>query len=232
MPSLLRTLIALSLLTGMLVFEQCKCKPETVEPVPCTASNSVLIPADMKDRFYFKDGTYWVYQNINTGATDSMWVWKSELTVLPVDPKIYGSGFNKCYESFGYYIRNAKSVLDDSYYSSMGIILHPQKQESAKELFGISDFYHLNHSDINSYRIENRGGVYENQIGATMEMKDSIMTQDNTVFKDILRLYYAVGAQTNDYLTDMCFAKNIGLAKFKRRTDNTEWELTRYRIVQ
>ncbi|MEI6506867.1 MAG: hypothetical protein WCO54_00185 [Bacteroidota bacterium] len=218
--------------TAILFLQQCQCKKnDTVTPVlQCTSSNSVLFPQDMKDRFYFNVGTYWIYKNIKTNDIDSMWIWKSSIATTPVDPKMYGTGFNKCYESFAYLIRNPLTANGDKYYSSISILLSPNKNQQAIELFGLSDFYLSN--QISVYRVDNRGGKYENQEGETMSMVDSILTLDNIIYKNILRLYYPVGTQTFDYLLDAYYAKNVGLVKFKRRIDNTEWELIRYHIVQ
>ena len=43
------------------------CKRPYVPPtatITCDSVNTVLIPEDMKARFYFKEGTYWIYENI------------------------------------------------------------------------------------------------------------------------------------------------------------------------
>ncbi len=46
------------LLAGMLSCLSCK------EKFECSAENTVNIPQVMKDCFYFKEGTWWVYKNI------------------------------------------------------------------------------------------------------------------------------------------------------------------------
>lgn len=190
------------ILLALISLQQCQCKKnDSITPaLQCTSSNSVLVPQDMKDRFYFKDGTYWVYKNINTNALDSMWVWQSTISTSPVEPKIYGTGFNKCYESFYFKIKNPTTVNGDNYYSSITLTIFPTKGQSDSELFGIQDCL-LAISPAVSYRIINRGGVYENDIGETMSMIDSIITGDNIVFKNILRLYYPTGVQTNDCMS-------------------------------
>ena len=125
--------------TSILFLQQCQCKKnDTVTPVlQCTSANSVLVPQDMKDRFYFNVGTYWVYKNINTNDIDSMWVWKSFIATAPVDPNVFGTGFNKCYESFDYRVKNIVTASGDKYYNELGIEIYPSKDISSNELFGI-----------------------------------------------------------------------------------------------
>ena len=213
----------------LLFFTQSDCR--RLDPwYPCSNANSVFVPQDMKDRFYFKDGTYWIYININTNETDSMWVWKSSNAVSCVDSKVYGNGFSKCYESFNYRVKNLAAINGDKYYTNIGINVSPVKGTSNSELFGISDFYLKD--QIESYRVDNRGGVYENQMGEIMVMMDSVVVQNNLVYRNVFRLFYPPGARTYDYLLDTYYAKNIGLVKFNRRVDSTEWELIRYHIVQ
>jgi hypothetical protein len=70
-------------------------------------------------------------------------------------------------------------------------------------------------------------------MGEIITNMDSTVTEEGICYKDILRLHYPPpGSQTYDYLLDMYYAKNIGLVKFHRRTDNSHWELVRYHINQ
>jgi hypothetical protein len=90
--------IFLIILTALNI--QC-CKPPTdnipsTVVVNCDSNNTVLIPEDMKARFYFKEGTYWIYKNISSGEIDSMWAWLSQNKIEPINPKIPQRGLNKC----------------------------------------------------------------------------------------------------------------------------------------
>ncbi len=202
-----------------------KNEPETV----CTSANTVPVPQDMKDRFFFKEGTYWIYKNLATNKTDSLWVIANTMESINVDDDDYGFIKNKCYERFVSTIKSDFQATD-SYHNVYAIIIHPKKGQPDSELFGLEDFNLP--LDRLAYRIENRGGQYENQMGAEIELTDSLVTADNIVYKDILHLYYPTGTSTYDYLRDMYYAKNKGLVKFKRNTDNSEWELIRYNIIQ
>jgi hypothetical protein len=220
----------LSIITFSIVLCSCDSNNKQEETV-CSAANTVLVPQDLKDRFFFKVGTYWIYKNLQTNETDSIWVFNSTNNTSPVDRKIFGDGYNKCYQVFDL---KTKSIKFSSayYYTRLGISLHPPNvMNTNNELFGIGEGTPLNNYTA-IYRIEIRGNKYENQDGAEILMLDSLTTGTNIVFKDILRLKYPAGFQTQDYMDDMHYAKNIGLVKFHRFTDNTNWELIRYNIIQ
>lgn len=207
------------------------CKDKDEPETNCTPDNTVLVPQDMKDRFFFKVGTYWIYKNLQTNETDSIWVWISYNNPLSVNREDFGFIKDKCYETFTTNTMS-KKIPNNSNYNRWGIDIYPKEgKKLTNELFGLEDATSLTNYFPN-YRIEVRGGVYENQSGSEITMLDSITTQDNIVYKDVLWLKYQAGILTRDYLDDMHYAKNIGLVKFHRFTDTSDWELIRYKIIQ
>ena len=232
MKNLLLATLLLLLFTNM----QCGKTPppdtnEQITAITCDSANTVLIPADMKSRFYFKEGTYWIYKNIDNGEIDSMWVWYSDIRINPTSKKIFAYGWEKCYESFDIRIKNKSYYKNDEYYTNYGISLHPNDgKDLNKELFEIMEI-----SPINGYRgdfrIALRGNKYETQTDAEVLFEDSIITNENLVFKNILNLKYPF-PNTVDIYSNMYYAKNIGLVKFVRSTDNSTWELISYKVNQ
>lgn len=65
----------------------------------CNSANTAYFPQDAKDRFFFKAGTWWVYENIDTKERDSIWVKSAECHSWSADGKEGGYIKNKCYES-------------------------------------------------------------------------------------------------------------------------------------
>jgi hypothetical protein len=184
----------------------------------------------MKARFYFKEGTYWIYKNIETGELDSMWVWSGENSISRVNPKWYTKGLNKCYETFSYLVKN-KNYNNNSYYSGIGVIIHPTDGfKRLDELFEITETSPLNNFR-GDYRIASRGNQYETQSEAEIIIIDSLVSTQGNIFKDIVQLEYPNG-NTNDINSKMFYAKNIGLIKFERSSDKSIWELIRYKINQ
>jgi hypothetical protein len=218
--------IAINLIIG--------CKPTDSVPstntINCDSNNTVLIPEDMKARFYFKEGTYWIYKNIATGETDSMWVWKSSNEINPTNPKISQKGLDKCYEWFSYQIRN-KIYFNTNYYTNIGISLYPRDGlDNSKELFGLGEISPVTNFRP-QFRIEIIGSIYENQSGFEINFVDSISLSTNLFFKNVLNLNFPNG-NSNDMYNQIYYAKKIGLVKFERGTDNSVWELIRYKINQ
>ncbi len=218
---------------GFMLFTIIQCSKTTPinnpTNVSCDSANTVLIPADMKARFYFKEGTYWVYKNIDNSEIDSMWVWDGENIISTVNPKWYTMGLNKCYESFSYLVKN-KIFDGNNYYSGIGITIHPEDGLiRPNELFEITETSPLNNFR-GDFRIQIRGNTYQTQTEAEILFEDSIITVDNIKFKDILNLKYP--SITNDIYSNMYYAMNIGLVKFIRSNDNSTWELIRYNVNQ
>ncbi|MBW7845603.1 MAG: hypothetical protein H3C45_08175 [Bacteroidia bacterium] len=229
----MKTLQLFFLITlSALHLQSCKQPYDYVPPTPvvhCDSNNTVLIPEDMKARFYFKEGTYWIYKNINTGETDSMWVWLSQNKIEPTNPKISQKGLNKCYEWFSFQTRNKLYI--NEYYSNISSGSRPKDGNNLNdEHIYIKEFSPLNNYR-GDFRIEIKGSTYETQTDAEILFEDSILTEENLIYKNILNLKYP-STNTNDIYSDMYYAKNIGLVKFVRSNDNSTWELIRYKINQ
>jgi hypothetical protein len=212
---------------------QCSKTPPSFNNTPtitCDSANTVLIPEDMKAHFYFKEGTYWIYKNIDNGELDSMWVYFSNKGIGLISKKVHAFGWNKCYESFIYEMHN-KTYNENNYYINFGITLYPKDGDNLNnELFGIVQLSPLNNHK-GSYHIYIDGKTYSNQQGADINFMDSIVTSDNITHKNILNIYYPNGTSSDIY-SNMYYVKNIGLVKFVRSNDNSTWELIRYKIHQ
>lgn len=113
----------------------CSNKNKNEEETVCTTQNTVLVPQDLKDRFFFKEGTYWIYKNIASNETDSLWVVLGNVETISVDNKNYGYIKNKCYERFVTTVKN-KQFNNDLYYNVYAIIIHPKEGIGGAELFG------------------------------------------------------------------------------------------------
>lgn len=209
------------------------CRPGTqVEPVPinCDSVNTVLIPEDMKARFYFKEGTYWIYKNLTNGEIDSVWVYLSNNGIGPINDKIYDKGLNKCYEVFYFETYNLEYYKKGKYYEMYGILRYPKDGiNPSNELFGIQHLSPINNHRA-CYHAHIIGNVYQFE-SDEMEFIDSLVTSDSLSFKDILHISYPDGSNHCIY-SGMYYAKHIGLVRFKKSSDQSIWELIRYKINQ
>lgn len=197
------------------------CNENPSDEFKCTIENTVYIPKDAFARFYFKDGTYWIYKDSLSGLFDSMWIENSILVINKHDGAFID--YPKCYERFGY-------DLISSRYGSSYIVTGNYGQEEINyttERFGIQEepsWY--SHGVI--YKLFMIGNKYdeENGEGGKQVFIDTIVVR-NQIYFDVLKIHYLT--QSFDYLIDAYYAKGIGLVKFKR-TDGTIWELMRYNI--
>ena len=90
------------------------------EDFECSSDNTVPIPQNMKDFFYFKEGTWWVYYNTKTHLYDSLWVRKSSLNVYRGEGREGFGKIDKCYEQTSMAI-DAQSTISPLEYLGWGI---------------------------------------------------------------------------------------------------------------
>lgn len=84
----------LSLFLILFTFFIVACSKDKIE---CSSTNTVNIPQVMKDFFFYKEGTWWVYKNVKDNTFDSMWVRQSSSNAYRGESDGFGN-INKCYE--------------------------------------------------------------------------------------------------------------------------------------
>ena len=77
----------------------------------CTESNTLIIPKEIKDRFWFKDSSYWIYKDSVSGQLDSCWIFNSGNSISNVD-KMRPASKGKCFEGVSY---EFKSIFKNQY---------------------------------------------------------------------------------------------------------------------
>ncbi len=226
------TLKIMLLLMVALTNIQCsKTPPDTNKQnnITCDSANTVLIPADMKARFYFKEGTYWIYKNIDNGEIDSMWVSKSGNDINPTNPKISQTGLNKCYEGFGLFVKNNEFINSDQYFYTLSIESYPKDGLNLNnELYNLVEVSARNNY-LGNVLLNNKGGIYE-KYDSDIHFIDTITIQTK-LYTNVLNLNYP-NSTSHGLFSDAYYVKNIGLVKFVRSNDNSIWELIRYKINQ
>jgi hypothetical protein len=209
------------------IFSLYSCKSNSIgevkpKPAICTINNIVQFPQDAKSRLYFKDSSYWIYQDSIGGGKDSFWVEASKHSIYNSDfGKIL---YKKCYEAYAY-------KLQSDYYGQTNVQLYPEhiNDDSTydKEIFSvIYTVEELNYLPI--YRFWMSGNKYlTNQEGGEFDTIQNLMVKGKSY--DVLHLR---NPQNNfDIYKDAYFARDIGLVKFIRK-DNSVWELVKYKIKQ
>jgi hypothetical protein len=201
------------------------CKPKGQETI-CTAENSILFPQDAKDRFFFKDSSYWVYKDSITGAEDSIWTYNnSRLSIVDME-KMYSASKGKCYEGGTCFFN---SLLSGKFSMIFNPIASPLGTPYSKEVFSLEIEQPGN---IVFFFTSLRGNNYSNAAAEDHGSVDTIasLTIQNKTFNDVLRKTNS-GSMYPDMFNSSYYVKHVGLVKFVRN-DKSVWELVRYKTKQ
>lgn len=208
------------------VFSTCRKEENLV----CTDKNTVKIAQHAKDYFYFKEGTWWVYEEENSQIRDSIWLTDgSRHFENPWEYKKY------CHCNKGKCIEAAYLTFENAQYNgSTGIECLYRYTITAGFTEGKAGVSGGNGTKyFNTYesrlRYENGLPASPTEAGGIVENLPSINIKGKE-FKEIMHIYYPQeGVQ--DWLQEAWYAKNIYLVKF-RLNDNTTWNLVKYNIVK
>jgi len=183
----------------------------------CTNGNTPYrISKVEKDYFYFKTGSWWVYENELSQEQDSMYVTESNIE------RIMGDEACDCEESL--FIRCGTS-LDDSLFfntiSSGSKYLYFTRKNLGSSFIELTfRFQVLNDSALS----------LTNQHNAIISYLPSYKVL-NEEFKNVYRCFY--NRALTDFYSDSYFASGIGLIRFTYKDgDGTYWNLIRYHVIQ
>lgn len=216
----------LLLLTGLLFPFLQGCGANDTPNYECTPDITIPFPQDALDRFYFKSGTWWVYEEINNpGMEDSVWVIMNQKNTSSPDESVFGQiNTQKCYDN---HITSTKSARFGEIKCWMQIKDPYDGFDYSKEFFEIIE-QPKGSEPIYRLTLEGKNYKNENSYGDKISLIDSISTQLYTHYN---ALHFEKTQSLFDYLQEAWYIKNIGLVKFER-VDGSEWELVRYSIVQ
>lgn len=171
----------------------------------------------MKDYFYYKEGSWWVYVNVKNNTYDSMWVKNHSINTHQGGDEL-GSR-SKCFE-LGKIIIAAKE--------------HPGFYIQLSNISEFGDRFHFSSitqkvgRDVSFTFLNGQIETTNNPRPYHIETKDSITIQ-NKMYNDLICI------NSIDLLYDniiyRVYAKRAGLIKYTDR-DSNQWELIRYNINQ
>lgn len=197
-----------------------------INKISCNSINTISYSQDAYDRFFFKDSTYWVYQEISSLKFDSVWVFDSKISVLNEHPS--GRDFEtKCFQVNSYRLNN---VLDER----VNVVFQPKFKDRIipyeQEYLPINYTIKIGSMFFPVFRIGYDGASLrkENQEGGIWDTEDSL-TIKGIKYSNLLKL---TNPENNiDIYKEAWYVKNIGLVKFIKK-DGKTWELIRYHINQ
>jgi hypothetical protein len=206
------------LFLAIIFFNGCK------EKFECSSNNKVPIPQIMKDYFYYKEGTWWVYKNVKNNTYDSMWVLQSSSNYYQGQG---GEGFgstDKCYERIvmGIDQRGGDSVSKFSMWDLSNFVVN-NNNRFAFGVFGRNISTTANW-DLDLFFTNNELEKYNpiRQINSVYKESESVQ---NKTYNNLIEV---VGSNQVHY---WLFSKHIGLVKYVDR-DSNQWELIKYNINQ
>ena len=213
------SLVALFLLT---------CKKDDSNLV-CSDANTIKPPKDALDYFYFKEGTWWLYQEDSTGLTDSVWVSHSTMNQenLTASKRACNCGHGSCTQhAIVTFSNRAHNANTDKPLNGIGI--RSSFTLGLSDISEGSDFCFLGSGFRWWYK--NYKAQSPTDQGAILENLDSIVVKGK-IFKDIIHHYYPIQTNIPDWLHEAWYARNIYLVKY-RKYDGTNWSLIDYHIVK
>lgn len=201
------------------------CKEEKKETI-CTDVNTLKIPQEIKDRFFFKDSSYWIYKDSISGQIDSSWVAYSNIGISN-NEKRAPSSKGKCFEGAFYEV---KSTIQKNY----GFFLNPSFSDKntkfEDEYFYLLIDFIVNQTKISFSRIRYKGNILDsiNFENGIIKKLNEIKIKDKT-YSDIVYLFYPINSI--DVYKKAYYANKIGIIKFEDN-EGRVWELIRYKIHQ
>ena len=169
-----------------------------------------------KKYFYFKVGSWWVYQNEISLERDSIYVVQNKLE------RIKGVESCKCDESL--FVR-FESTFNDSFF------YYTESQSSpaitfSRVSYGNSSSYHTYRFDV----VSDTSLGLANQHNAIISLLPTFKGI-NGDFKNVYRCFY--NKALTDYLSDSYFAPNVGLIRYRYKDgDDSYWNLVNHHVIQ
>lgn len=203
------------------------CKDPDTPTYECTPDITVLLPEKAVSMFFFKEGSYWIYQREDSLYTDSIWVTAASQEFYPVDTKVHFSfKGQKCYESRNTYFKSKEAYFFSSNQYSLLERAPKNTNSYSEELFVLYDGW----QKTSQIRLGFVGDNIEliNAYGDSVSHLDSVNISGKEYY-DIS--VYKKKVNLPDYLKESYYAPGFGIIRFK---DNYEawWNLIRCNIVQ
>ena len=209
------TILALLLISGLLLPACGLLRPDP-EPMPCTK-----LDPDFLAYFAFPEGSWWVYEEVNSGREDSLWVSSYHLS-----EEVYNEAFNDCFDELYLQI-----VSEDStrYFLAQKIqIASPLAGHNA--LFALQEIFYLEGGTASPFRI-----IYPPHT-------DSVLSFNGMTIFPSLNSSYVLNGQTYSpviltqntgpyysRVIETVYAKGIGVITWTT-VEGEQWVLKRYRI--
>jgi hypothetical protein len=213
------------LLLFVLVAGSCKHEPPA-EPVDCGEATTI---EEMMEWIYFKQGTYWIYEEQNSGAIDTMTVIESH--------QGYSQGGNR---AFSYTMSSSHDGAEYEYWYNESWSGNSVRPECKRRVVFSSRYFpgwqlYENSSFVFPMFIGNKATQYGNGIvyGETRitDIEDSLLL-GGLSFGNVVTYHMDYSAEYQEDSAEIVIAKNIGIVQKIVRARSENWKLNQYQILQ
>jgi hypothetical protein len=221
----------LFLIISIIVFYNLGCKDPVIQPnINCDSSNTTYIPTDAKSRFFFKEGSWWVYKNTINNTYDTTEISFINNRIATPSKKAFGDKYaHKCYEYIEYHTLSKKFGTNRITIETTMPISEIDKD--SERFVYIDDYLPTGSSTISVFRFFYNGDARIDSLSDGIIEKQDSISIGNITYYDVLHYSYKEGFEANDYLLEAWYSNKIGLVKIIRK-DGSVWELVDYNTVQ
>jgi hypothetical protein len=209
----------------LVVVSSCTHETKEPEPVPCPYNSDY---EEMKDWYYFKEGTYWVYEEESTGDLDTLYVFSDSessdnffewYAISSRDGYTYNYWFN---------IANTTFCL-----SQEGCTCNRIKRSKAKpgDFVGESMpfLYPLIINDY-IYVVGYPNGQITSGTSSLVAATEFILPNDSTI--DTFRWEVSADQSNSGFPSNYEIGKNVGFVRIEYPDENLSWRLIEMNILQ
>lgn len=219
----------LFLISSFLLLTAVSCKEDEPKPYCVENPGNCQSVTDAKKYFAFKVGSWWVYEEENSGQRDSLYVYESS-----IDPNSYqfnirikSSSEGFLYHYWPYFVSLSGCDVNGSVNKKC---LFVKKSKALPGDFiseGECFFLNAKEGDFetvpNPYYSNNK--IIINQVLSTY-------TLGNLSFQKTFKIHELASLSEDNQSTNHYFSENIGLVRKELLEDNEIWNLVNYHIEQ
>lgn len=216
---------AFIIICGMAVLDSCHQDPI---PSPQPSNTTYWIPREVKDYCYFKEGSYWIYQDSATGQLDSVYVYYAANGL----DTLHNQDYNGLYDWFDCKMMSSfDNYTYEHWYHATYMSTHPNRAMCYRDKYRPGD--DAGETIIIDYPFVIGQNCYPVGSGTvtTVGFLDSMIV-DQIFYHNVDILSQSDDATMNTGHSVYYLSKNIGIIRKEKPDSNIVWNLLRYQINQ
>jgi hypothetical protein len=212
----------ISIILGVVCVVSCK-KNQTSYP-----DYKVVVPQLLMDYGYFKNGTYWVFQDSASLVRDSVYITSSNQGVLNTTP----DNSHPYHGYFGYFNIYFLSSFEGRQYHNFvntQFTFNGHTELFEDKLIGADS---LKETDLMSDFLVTGQPDPDGSYPVSFRIRFDSLKIANIYFRSVLVFHDEKNATQNNSITNFFISRNIGIVRKETSTPFKVWNLVKYNIVQ